>query len=98
MLIQYDVQPEKCQLRGPLSTKKKLSTEQLLQNNYKNGSRPKEFNKNTDTSNTAPTQDTIALHQPRVNSVRFGDPYDHTKPMENTHEDTHLIDTQEQDI
>ena len=31
-------------------------------------------------------------------SVRFEDPYDHINPMENTHEDIHLIDTQEKNI
>ena len=51
-----------------------------------------ELNKNTDKYNSDPPQDTIYHHQPKVNSVRFEDPYDHINPMENTHEDTHLID------
>ena len=76
--------------------KKKSSIEQLLQNNQKIGSQSKDFNKNTNTSNTSPIQATIAHHRPKVNSVRFEDPYNHINPMENIHEDTHLIDTQEQ--
>ena len=49
-------------------------------------------------NNTSPTQATIDLHQPRVNSVSSGETYDHTKPMENTHQDTHIIVTQEWNI
>ena len=30
-----------------------------------------------------------------MNSVQFDDPYDHIHRMEYTHENTHLIDTQE---
>ena len=41
---------------------------------------------------------TIARPHPKVNSVRFEDPYEHAIPTENAHEYTHLIDTQEQDI
>ena len=33
-----------------------------------------------------------------MNLVRFDDPYYHSNPTENTHEDTNLIDTQEQYI
>ena len=33
-----------------------------------------------------------------MNSVRFEDPYDHINPMDNTHDYTHLIDTQEHNI
>ena len=32
-----------------------------------------------------------------MNSVRFDEPYDHIYYMENTHEYTHPIDTQEQE-
>ena len=65
----------------------------------KNVSQPNYFNKNIDTSNnTAPQQAIISLHIPKVNSFLFEDPYDHINPMENTHEDTHLINTTEQYI
>ena len=87
-----------CSFIGPMSTKKISAREKLLENNHKNVSRPKDFNKNTDKSNTDPPRATIARHRPKVNSVCFEDPYNHINPMENTHEDTHLIDTQEQDI
>ena len=65
----------------------------------KNVSRPKEFNKNKDSSkNTVPPQATIDCPCPKVNSVHFDDPYDHINHTENTHKDTKLIDTQEQDM
>ena len=83
--------------RGPFYLKKKSLREKILHKNHKHGSRPKDFNKNTDTSyNTypSPTQATISLPFPKVISVRFEYPYDHINPMENTHEDTNLIDTQ----
>ena len=91
--MQHDWKLETFTFRGPLFITKKSAREQLLQKNHKNGSRPKEFNKNTDTSNTAPPQATIGRHLSKVNSIRFKDPYDHINPMENTHEDTHPLDT-----
>ena len=33
-----------------------------------------------------------------MNAVRFEDPYYHINLTENSHEDTHIIDTQEKDI
>ena len=33
-----------------------------------------------------------------MNSVWFDDPYDHIHHTEHTHEYTHLVDTQEQDM
>ena len=78
--------------------KKNASIEQLLQNNYKNVSQPKDVNKNTDTPNTAPAKSKISHHWPKANLVRFEDPYDHINPMKNTHEDTHTIDTREKNI
>ena len=64
--------------------------EQLLQNNHKNGSRPKYYNKNIDTSNTAaPPWDTIDLPW-----VLFESPYEDINSMDNTHKDTYLVDTQ----
>ena len=49
--------------------------------------------KNTDTSNTAPTKAKIDCHSPKLNLVRFEDPYNHINGMDNTHDDTHLIYT-----
>ena len=48
--------------------------------------------------NIGAPQDTIACPHPNVNSVCFDDPYERIHHMENNHEDTHLIDTQEQDM
>ena len=48
--------------------------------------------------NTGPHQATIARSHIKVNSILFDDPYDHNHHMEHTHENTHLIDTQEQDM
>ena len=75
---------------------KKSAREQLLQNNHKNGSQPKDFNKNTDTPNAYTPQDTIARHRPKVDSVHFEYSFEHINPIYNTHEDTHIINTQEQ--
>ena len=84
--MKNDIKIETCTFRGPFFINKKTAREKLLQNNHKNGSRPKEFNKNTDKSNTDPPQDKISCHQPKVNSVRFEDPYEHINPTENTHD------------
>ena len=54
--------------------------------------------KKTDAYNTAPPQDTIAQNWLKLNSVRFEEPYEHINPMDNTHEDIHIIGTQEKDI
>ena len=58
----------------------------------------KDFNKNNDTSNTAPPQARIYHHRPKVNSVIFEYPYESINPMGYTHKYNNLIDTQEQDI
>ena len=71
---------------------------QLLQNNHKHGSRTKDFNKAKINTKKGPPQDTIARPRLKLNPARFGDPYDHVHHMEHTHEDNHLIDTQEQDM
>ena len=85
--------------RGPFYIHAKAPREQLLKKNHKHGSQTKDFNKNKYTSqNTGLTQDIISLTCPKVNSVCFDEPYDHIHHMENTHEDTHLIGTQEQDM
>ena len=47
---------------------------------------------------TGPPQDTIDMPCQNLKPFRFKHLYDHIKPMENTHEYTHIIDTQEQDI
>ena len=78
--------------------KKLSSREKLLQNNHKNISRPKNFNKNTDAYNTAPPWAEISFHWPKFKSVSFEEPYDNINPMENNHENTNLVDTQEQNI
>ena len=56
----------------------------IFQNNHKNGSRPKYFNKSNNTSNTSPPQ--------------YIDPYNYINPFYNTHEGPHRIDIQEQNI
>ena len=96
LLMQHDGKLETCSFRGPLFTKEESAREQLLKNNNKNGSRHKYFNKNTDTSNTALSQDTIDFHPPKVNSVCFEEPYDHINRIWNTHDYTHIIDAKEQ--
>ena len=48
--------------RGPFFIKKKSAREQLPNDNNKNVSQQKYFNKNTYASNMAPPQATIALH------------------------------------
>ena len=98
LLIQHYVKLEYCTFRGTFFIKKNSSIEQLPQKNHKNGSRPKYFNKNTDTYNTASSQAAITRHWTKLNLVRFEDPYYHIKPMDDTHEYTHLIDTQEKNI
>ena len=96
--MQHDEKLETCPFIRQLFINKNSARENLLQNNHKKGPRPKDFNRNNDTSNTAPTQSTIDDHWPKANSVRFEDLYDHINPMDNTHEDTHLMDTKEQII
>ena len=73
----------------------KAPREQLLQKNYKHGLRPKDFNKNKDTPKiTGSLQQTIPRTRPKINSVRFEDPYDYIYHMDHNHENNHLIDTQ----
>ena len=95
--MQHNVKLDNFPFRGSFFLNKKSSIQQLLQNNHKNGSRPKDFDKNIYTSNNIdPLRATISCTLPKVNLVQFEDPYDHINPMENTHEYTNLIDTQEQ--
>ena len=96
--MQHGVTLDKCPFRVPFYIHAKAPREQLLNKNHKHGSIPKEYNRNKYTSkNTGPPQDTIYCPRPKVNSFYFDDPYDHICHMENTHEDTHLIDTKEHD-
>ena len=74
-LMQDNGELDTCTFRGPYFINKKEYREQILQNNHKNRSRPKTFNKKIDTSNTDPPRATISPHQPKVNSVRFEDLY-----------------------
>ena len=97
--MQYYGTLENFLFRGPLYIHEKESIEQLLQNNHKNVSRPKEFNETKYTSkNTDPCQETNPRPLPRANLVWFQDPYDHIHHMDHNHENNHLIDTQEQDM
>ena len=90
--MQHDGKLEYCPFRGPLFIKKQEEIEKLLQNNHKSVSIPKYFNKKTGTSSSAPPKDKITRNQPKINSVRFEYPHDQINPMENTNDDTQLID------
>ena len=48
--------------------------------------------------NTGPPQAKISHPRPKLNSVRFDDPYGHINSMENAHKYTDIIDTQEKYI
>ena len=95
--MQHDGKLENCLFRGPFFIKKKASREQILQNN-ENVSRPKYINKNTDISRSYPPTAIIACHQPKINSVRFEDPHNQINPIENTNNDTQIIDSHEEHI
>ena len=72
---------------------KKISAiEQLLQNNHKHGSIPKDFNNNTDTSKSAPSKAIISGHKPKLNSVRFEDSCDHINHVYNTNYYNYPVD------
>ena len=58
----------------------------------------KYVNKNIDTSISAPRKATLARNKRKLNSVQFVDPYDHVNLMENTNDDTHLVDSNEKHI
>ena len=80
-------------LRGPLFIEK-YRQRTAPSEQSQNVSQPKGLNKNNDTSNTYLPKATIDRHQPKLNPVRFKDPYGHINPTENTHEDTHITDAQ----
>ena len=92
------VKLETCPFRGPLFVKKKASIEQILQSNLIKGSRPKDFNKNTDTSSLDPPKAKISCHWPKIKAVWFEDPQDQINSMENRNYATHLIDAHEEHI
>ena len=75
----------------PLFTKKNVAIEQLLQNNHKDGSIPKDLNNNIDTSNSDPTKAKTACNKPKVKSVHFEDQYYHINPLDKTNYYTRLI-------
>ena len=95
LLMKHDGTLENCPFRVTLYIHKTSPREQLLQNNHNHGSLSKESNKNDKSNNTDPTKVKISHPCPNVNSVYFEYPDYHTDPTENTHEDTHHIDTQE---
>ena len=99
LLTKNDGALENPPFRRSLYIHAKAPREQLLQNNQKHGSRPKDSNKNKYKSkNTGPPQVTIACPRLKVNPVQFYETNDHIHHMEHTHENTHLLDTQEQDM
>ena len=99
MIMQHDGTLEPPPLRRPLYIHVKLPREKTLKKNHKYGSWPKDFNKNKYTSKkSGPPQATITRPLSKAKPVRFEDPYDHIHHMENHNENTHLIDTQEQDM
>ena len=99
LLQQHDGKLYNCPFVGPLYNHAKAPREKLLQNNHKHGSRPEDLNKNKYASkNKGPPHATIAFRCPKVNSVQFDDHYDHINHMDHTHENTQLVDNQEQDM
>ena len=69
-------------LQSTVVHKEMAPRKQLPQNNHKHGFPLKDFNENTDTSNNkSPPQAKIDRPRPKVNSVRFGDPYEHINPV-----------------
>ena len=77
---------------------RKEARENKIQNNHKNGSRPKEFNKNIDTSISAPPRDKFLRNKPKVNSVWFVEPYDHINTVDINNESTYLVNAHEEHI
>ena len=75
----------------PLFTKKNVAIEQLLQNNHKDGSIPKDLNNNIDTSNSDPTKAKTACNKPKVKSVHFICQYDQINPMGSNNDGTQLV-------
>ena len=87
---------KKCLFKGTLFIKKKESRELLPQNNHRNGSRPKGFNKNIDSSISALPKAKNVRHKPKVDSVCFDDTHGHINIMENANDYTHIIDVHEE--
>ena len=82
--------------RGPSFINKKAPREKIIHNNNKHGKSTKDFKNNIDTSSSGSPRTKLFRHKPKVNSVRFGDPYDHINPTENTNDETHLINAYEE--
>ena len=93
--MQHDGKLEHFPFGVPLFVNKNPARENLLHNNHRNLSIPKDFNKNTDTSSSFPPKDTISCHKPKVNSVRFEDPYYQINHVVNTNDYNDLIDAHE---
>ena len=80
-----------CPFWGPLIIKNNVSREQLLQNNHKYGSIPKDFNNNIYKSISSPTKTKNASYKHKLNSVRFEEPYNHINTMDIYYYYTHPI-------
>ena len=85
-------------LQGTIVHKEKFSQRKSPPEQPQKRITTKRLQLKTNKSNIDPPQVTIARHQPKNKSFRFEDQNDHINPMENTHKDTHIIDTQEQSI
>ena len=96
--MKHDGKLEKFPSKGPLFIKKKEPIEHRFHNNHKNLSRPKDFNKNTDTPSSDPNMAIISYHQPRVNWFRFEEPYGQINNIYNTNDETQIIDAHEEHI
>ena len=97
LLLQHNKRLENCPFRVPFYIHAKAPREKLLQNNQNMDHNQRTLMKYIYMSkNRVPPQDKMSRPHPNVNSVCFDDPYDYIHHIENTHEDTHLIDTQEQ--
>ena len=93
--MQYYGKLETRPFRDSLFIKKTSTREQSLQNNHKLESIPKYFNKIIDTSKSGPPKATLVINKPKVNSVRFVDPYVHISTMYHNNESTHLANANE---
>ena len=69
----------------------KSAKEQIIKNNHKNVSISNYCNMNIDTLISGPPESTFVCHIPKVNSVRFEDPYDHINPMCNNNYTNHIV-------
>ena len=93
LLIQYYGKLETCPFRVLLFINKKSAREQSLQGNYKNVARPKDLNKTLIKQHRSSSGYNF-LSLTKIEAVQFEDTNEHINPMDNTHDDTHPIDTQ----